>query len=280
MEVKKIIIKDFQFDRFKLSEISTQRVSLAIWRRICEMPYEFSWIMGSTARANREQLAKLKNIHLGERCFIMGNGPSLTIMDLTPLKNESSFGTNRVYLLFDKLPFLPTYYVCLNKLVLCQFFKDIQQLSMPKFLNWNKNYLFNQQDESIYYLKDSLSPQVTFRDSLLYNLSSGGTVTYVALQIAFFMGFKEVILIGLDHKFSFYGTPNTVQTCDTDVDINHFSPDYFPKGVKWQIPDLLHSEYAYRMARENYEKHGRMILDATIGGKCPVFEKVNYYNLF
>ena len=63
-------------------------------------------------------------------------------------------------------------------------------------------------------------------------------------------------------------------------DPNHFSVAYFGKGFRWQLPDLETSEVAYRMARKAYETDGRKVLDATIGGKLDIFEKVDYESLF
>ena len=50
------------------------------------------------------KLQKLKNIHKGERCFIVANGPSLTSGDLNMLYNnkEITFGMNRIYKFFEK----------------------------------------------------------------------------------------------------------------------------------------------------------------------------------
>ena len=62
--------------------------------------------------------------------------------------------------------------------------------------------------------------------------------------------------------------------------ISHFHPNYFPKGSKWQLPDLLRSEIAYRIARRAFEDNGREIVDATVGGNCPIFEKVDYLSFF
>ena len=40
------------------------------------------------------------------------------------------------------------------------------------------------------------------------------------------------------------------------------------------------SEVGYGMARAAYEKAGREVLDATVGGKLTVFPKVPYNSLF
>ncbi len=83
----------------------------------------------------------------------------------------------------------------------------------------------------------------------------------------------------MDHNFTTKGKPNTTVVSEGD-DPNHFSPAYFGKGFRWQLPDLETSEVAYRMARQAFEKHNRRVLDATIGGKLTVFDKVDYSSLF
>ncbi len=107
----------------------------------------------------------------------------------------------------------------------------------------------------------------------------GATVTYVALQIAFYMGFSEVVLIGIDHDFKKKGIPHTLIVSDGD-DADHFDIQYFPKGFRWQLPDLRTSEYAYTLARDAYRADGRQVLDATIGGKLNIFPKVDFNSLF
>ncbi|HNO30912.1 MAG TPA: hypothetical protein PKI78_03930, partial [Anaerolineales bacterium] len=104
-------------------------------------------------------------------------------------------------------------------------------------------------------------------------------VTTFALQIAFHMGFEKVILIGVDHNFTSKGDANKTVTSEGD-DPNHFMPNYFGKGVKWQLPDLDTSEVGYIMAREAYRRAGREVIDATVGGKLTIFPKVDYNSLF
>ena len=93
------------------------------------------------------------------------------------------------------------------------------------------------------------------------------------------MGFQEVYLIGVDHNFDTKGEVNQT-VVSTGDDPNHFSPEYFGKGFRWQLPDLDTSEIAYQKAKEEYAAADREILDATIGGKLTVFPKVEYQSLF
>lgn len=105
-------------------------------------------------------------------------------------------------------------------------------------------------------------------------------MTYVALQLAFYMGFSEVILIGVDHRFSVSGVPNQTKLRTSEIDENHFHPNYFPKGSKWQLPDLLRSERSYMLADEFFLRAGRKIYDATYNGNCPIFEKRTFQSFF
>jgi hypothetical protein len=186
---------------------------------------------------------------------------------------------NRIYLLFDRLPFVPTYYVAVNELVLEQFAQDIEALPMERYLNWNRRALFSDRPGTAF-LSLRLGLRDRFATDVRQPIASGGTVTFVALQLAYHMGFREVILLGLDHRFSATGRPNRVEIRPDSPDRDHFHPDYFPKGARWQLPDLLRSELAYAEARRAFENDGRRIVDATPDGGCPVFERGDFHKLF
>jgi hypothetical protein len=248
------------------------------FRRLPQLPaaYLHPW-----RRESIRRLAALKNIHKGKRAFIIGNGPSLKQTDLAKLRNEFTFGMNRIYLLFPELGFSTTYFCSINDLVIEQFSADILALPMPKFLAWRSHRHFNpslpisQLPTFIYstYTGPRFSPDVRGR------VWEGATVTTLALQLAFHMGFEQVILIGVDHNFTSKGEANKVVVSQGD-DPNHVSPDYFGRGIKWQLPDLDTSEIGYALARDTYQKAGRKVLDATIGGKLTIFPKVDYNSLF
>jgi hypothetical protein len=97
----------------------------------------------------------------------------------------------------------------------------------------------------------------------------------MALQLAYHMGFREVVLIGVDHSFVSTGPANKL-IVSSGSDPNHFDPNYFGAGVYWQLPDLPASEVVYRRAKQVFEADGRRILDATVGGNLTVFEKINF----
>jgi hypothetical protein len=224
-----------------------------------------------------QEIRAYKNKHQNQRCFIVGNGPSLKQTDLTRLAGEITFGMNRIYLMFRELGFSTTYYVSMNDLVVEQCATDIRNLSIPRFLSWHSRKWVSKGD-GIHYLYTTYNLP-SFQKDITHRLWESATVTYVSLQLAYYMGFQTVILIGVDHSFSTQGKPNSTVTSQGD-DPNHFSPGYFGKGFRWQLPDLETSEIGYGLARKAFEAEGRQVLDATIGGKLTIFPKTDYMNLF
>ena len=255
-----------------------------VWRTASELRYAFSRAAQWPAarfhplrRASIRKLALLKDIHRGQRCFIIGNGPSLKQTDLACLKSEYTFGMNRFYMLFDELGYSTTYYLSINSLVIEQCARDLLLLPMPLFISWRSHSLF-QPGRNTYFLHTTYSGPRFARDAR-GRLWEGATVTYVALQLAFYMGFEQAILVGVDHNFTTQGKPNSTVVSQGD-DPNHFNPGYFGKGFRWQLPDLQASERAYRLAGQAFQQAGREILDATIDGKLTVFPKIAYESLF
>jgi hypothetical protein len=229
-------------------------------------------------RESMARLAGLKNIHAGQRAFIIGNGPSLKQTDLGRLKGEITFGLNRIYLMFPQLGFSSTYFVSVNDLVIQQCVQDISALPMPKFLSWRSHRFFPTGPLPATFLYTTYDNPAFARD-VRHRVWESATVTYVAMQLAFHMGFKQVILVGVDHNSNVPGKANATIVSQGD-DPNHFDPRYFGKGFRWQLPDFETSEIGYRLARQAYEADGRQMLDATIGGKCTIFPKVDYLSLF
>lgn len=230
-------------------------------------------------RASLKRLTELKDSHRGERCFIIGNGPSLRLTDLTKLRDEQTFGLNRIYLLFPELGFTTTYLVAVNRLVLDQCAEEILELPNIQFIPWGFHPLLKSPPHKDTIFIQNSGRKQEFIGDVRRSFTPGATVTYTAMQIAYHLGFETVILIGVDHSFVTQGQPHQEVVSQGD-DPNHFSPEYFGKGFHWNLPDLQASERSYQKARQAYENAGRQILDATVGGKLTVFPKVNYLDLF
>lgn len=237
---------------------------------------------------NERDLLKLKNLHEGERAVIIGNGPSLNLCDLKKLKNEITFGVNSIFLNYEIMGFHPTYYIVEDVFVAEDRAQEINQYSGPK-MKFFGNYLRYCIDEA----DDILWLNVRFRYEDYPNFPyfsrnaarmvwTGGTVSYICLQLAFYMGFNEVYLIGFDHS---YNIPSDANVAGTTIvsqsdDPNHFNPNYFGKGYRWHDPKVQRMEQAYRKAKKIFEIDGRKIFNATKGGKLEVFERIEYDDIF
>jgi hypothetical protein len=224
-------------------------------------------------RKYAKQLRKFKDIHAGEDCFIIGNGPSLNKMDLSPLKDYYTFGLNKIYMIFDKVDLDLSYLVSANEYVIEQSKEVFENFHCPLFLSYTASRGVVDDRPNIHrlYTLNTWS----FYEDISQPICNGFTVTYVAMQIAYYMGFKRVFLIGVDHSFK--QTQNAENTTEVlkGEDENHFHPDYF-KGMKWHLADVKGNEVSYHMADYFFVRDERLILDATVGGKLDVFPKIAY----
>jgi hypothetical protein len=224
-------------------------------------------------RTESQRMEKFRDIHRGKDCFLIGNGPSLNKMDLSVLNDYYTIGLNKIFLLFERMNFKTDYHVCVNKYVIEQCSLEFLEMKCPSFISYKHGYSLLKGSDKVFFVGD-IHLKWRFFEDITRGISQGSTVTYAAMQIAFFMGFKRVFLIGVDHNFGQKGTPHKVETMKGD-DISHFDPNYF-KGMKWQLPDLIGSEKAYRLAKNYYEKDNRLILDATVEGKLDIFTKIKF----
>lgn len=219
-----------------IKNVIRQTPLIHIWRASYHQFHHIPWTFGNFGREHQRRWKSFHNIHKGRRAFIIGNGPSLNKTDLSHLKNETTFGMNRIYLMFEQTDFRPTYHVVSNPNVIEQFIDDIATLDMPKFLPWTHRMMIpDQSDITLFPVKRN--EPFGFAKTPVYGMSEGMTVTYICMQIAYYMGIETVYLIGVDHSFKTKGDPHKLVKSET-ADPNHFHPNYFGKGIKWQLPDL------------------------------------------
>lgn len=234
-----------------------------------------------------KSLCRFKNIHQGKRAFIIGNGPSLSIDDLDRLKGDISFAFNKIYLCFQQTEWRPTYYMVEDFLVAPQNYQEINALKgFPKFF---PEYLKDKTppfENSIYFRLYSppwnMNRPRPFSLNPLNRLYTGSTVTYTAMQLAAYMGIREMVLIGMDFNFILPknrdGDQSTI--CINNTEVNHFHAGYRKAGEKWFAPNLMHQEHAFDSAKRKIEALDGKILNATRGGKLEVFDRVDFDSLF
>ena len=221
-----------------------------------------------------------KNKYEGGRCFIVGNGPSLRIEDLEAIRNEYSFGANRIYNLFSSTTWRPTFYMSVDLDVLRHSWQeldtyDFNEMFLATPLDFDMSLFKNKatrifQDPRFVVNKyNDLTAYISEDVSKVFSV--GYTVTFTAIQFAIYMGFKEIYLIGMDFNFSTKREKSGKITKDDSVQ-DHFYAKKYQATVPFFYDNNL---YAYNVAREYAEKHGIRILNATRGGKLEVFERVN-----
>lgn len=240
--------------------------------------YYYSYYQYLRYHKKCDALKKYKGLHKGQRCFIIGTGPSLTVEDLERLKGEITIGSNRIFEIFPKTTWRPTYYISQDRLMIKKFEEDIkalecQQLFLPLNL-WRR--FQDKADISFFILrhKNFYPGDAEFSTHVNRYIGQGFTVTYGAIQLAFYMGFKEVYLVGIDHNYSISLDEKGVPVLKNDV------KDYFEgskasnKGLN--LPRIVESTMAYMTARKFADKHPDFnIYNATRGGKLEAFERVN-----
>lgn len=220
------------------------------------------------------EMLKYKNIHEGEKCFIVGTGPSLSVDDLDILYNSGyrTFSMNRVYMCFDKTKWRPDYYIVTDPIVLDKYIEDIRKCDMPcKFLcDCGSGDLSDDLVNFHGSLIEIMPNPPKFSEDICYGAYMGRTVSYVCIQFAVYMGFKEIYLIGMDHNY----TGSAIQAD------NHFVEKYYEGLSKTNEYLKEKTELAFQKAREYAEEHGVKIYNATRGGKLEVFERVDFDSLF
>ena len=238
-----------------------------------------------------EGLEKFYNRYSGQRCFIIGNGHSLNDIDLNLIQGEYSFGVNSLYYKTKEMGFAPTFYVVEDSSVMKENIEEIKNYKAPfKFFPTIYRKL-HPKDTGTYFFRmnrgfyDKTSPNYAiprFSTDASQVLYCGQSVTFINLQLAFYMGFTEVYLVGMDFSYIIpksHKRTGDVLLSDTD-DPNHFHKDYFGKGKTWKDPKLDRVLLNYNKAKFVYETVGRKIYNATVGGHLELFERVNYFGLF
>lgn len=208
----------------------------------------------------------------GQPMLIVGNGPSLNSTPLSSFSGIPAIGMNKIDLIFARTSWRPTMVLCMNRHVLAQHQQRFIGSSIPLYVSWQSRWFSRQRNSlSATYFLNRCDNE--FSTDIRTGVGISGTVTYAALQFAYFMQADPVILFGIDHSFSTSGPANKLVVSDRE-DANHFDPAYFGKGVRWNLPDLEESEIGYRKAAAAFLADGRRVLDATVGGRLTVFPKI------
>lgn len=260
----------------------------------------------------KQTLESMRGRHRGGRIFLMGNGPSLNKMDLELLKHEPVFGCNSCFLLFDRVSWRPRYYTCVDTRVLPDRAADIVQMHdrHPEMELFFPDILrvydgtgrrtpttdLIPPRPNVHFFKDYAPqkdrlPYSAFSLDAVKGLAIPNTVTITMMQLAYFLGFDEIYLIGCDTS---YVVPKSVVqdgpelgkdeklflTSTEDDDPNHFDKSYFGKGRAWHNPKVEDMIEHYAHAKTVLDELGVRVFNATVGGNLEVFPRAEFNSLF
>jgi hypothetical protein len=181
---------------------------------------------------------------------------------------------NKIDLIFPRTTWRPQLVVCENAIVAQQHAREMAAHGIPVHLSWKARGLVPRELRSHFDYFLSRDTGAFLGSDLSDGIGTSSTVTFVALQYAYYLGADPVVLVGCDHSFKYDGKPSHYVTMKGS-DPNHFDPNYFAHGSLWGTPNLEMSEIGYRAARKAFEAASRTVLDATVGGLLNVFQKVS-----
>lgn len=217
-------------------------------------------------------LKELQNKHNGERCFIVATGPSLTLEDLSLIKNETSFGMNSICRLYEKTDWRPTYYGIQDifvypkmKDVIDHYYKTSNNVFVSdelaekyelssNYVQYPFNSAYHLYDQHFYKFYSKFSGNAY---SVVYD---GYSITYSLLQIAVYLGFQEIYLLGTDCNYIKGAKNHFVESGHHDR-LEHLNHDKMITG--------------YRAAKEYADANGIKIINCTRGGMLEVFPRMS-----
>jgi hypothetical protein len=238
---------------------------------------------------------KFYNLHNNKRCFILGSGHSIKVLDLTKLRNEIVITQNHFHS-HEQIDIInPMYHVVVQKYQSTEYDHDwitwlkSMDEKLPKstimFFGKNTKYLVDELSlfkDRVYYIKTGYSPAILNKAyiDLSKTIMSVLTVLTECLCMAIYMGFKEIYLLGFDldqicrqndrAELRFYGlspiTSNKAEDNEEDYQLSSgLAWLYF--WMIWRQCNLLKCES---------EKRNIKIINATKGGLLNVFERKNF----
>lgn len=230
------------------------------------------WHKNSKCKETKTVFDSYKNKYTGA-CFLVGNGPSLKMADLDAIADLGvpCFGMNRIYKVFDSTKWRPTFLAVQDETILMDSCKEIERecAGFPVFTRSTgyskhdiKGGIFYNTDTS-YSNKKEVPP---FYDGTNCMFAEGLTIIYSAMQLALYMGFKEVYLIGCDCSYKKI----------SEVGADDYADKRMATNVALGMPPAVDYWFkSYEVAKKYAEEHGAAIYNATRGGMLEVFERKN-----
>ncbi len=242
--------------------------------------------LGITVTANGKALVSFRDQYKGKRCFLVGNGPSLSEADLEEIHRhqEISFACNIIYRLYDKVSWRPTYHFISDVIYTAGLSEDIVGgVDTTLFVNGDAYREMKHRPKNLIYVNCLNQKKYKVSNNMLaYYIPAQATVMTFMLEMAMFMGFREIYLIGVDCTNSFTKGHFTENYVPTELD------EYNLKRARRTMnrPHMTLEELgeyrkersimAYQKIRDYALEHGVKIYNASRGGELNVYERVDF----
>jgi len=231
-------------------------------------------------------IKKTKGIYEGKRCFIVGNGPSLSIEDLEIIKDEYSFASNGIVKLFDKTKWRPNWYMVVDDFIIEQLWDwDKEIFTGIESYVYDKEFVEKHRQEfNIHYMvrggKYAITPEKQFMEKPSEDVSKffsrSQSVTTSLIELAMYLGFSEIYLLGIDHSFPIEVDASGKKNYNSQA-VHHFA-GYSGKIRKIAYIDAI--TQAYKSISKYAKELGIEIRNCTRGGNLEVFKRCNLEELF
>lgn len=227
-------------------------------------------------------MRKIHNRNVGESCFIIGNGPSLTAEDLNILyKNDiDTFAVNRIFKIFPQSEWRPTYYVSTDHVLIRDMLEDVNNISAKeKYIPLQNKYYHDIKVKGAHYFfrndlreKDQLEG---FSLDCSEQVNMRGTVTIACMQLAMHMGYRHIYLLGVDHNFDKVITESGEVVVDPSVK-NYFCEGYDDDVANEVMHNLGNTTKSYMDISKFCSRHGVEVVNATRKTKLEAFKKMTF----
>lgn len=237
----------------------------------------------------------LHNIHISDRCFVVGTGPSINQQDLTKLKDEIVIGISGLYSHKDIIVIDPRYYVMSPVFrshsdlypedVFIERFRAMDKalsddtvmfLDIGDKLYVDKYKLFSQ--KKVYWTNYISWDEEAIETIDLSAIPQVKTVSEVALTVALYLGFEKIYMMGFDHDW-FNGRNVYFDQAENKKFFSQKNSD------KESAFGSIHQMTSHATMFKKYEyfynlKHNIYNTNADLDSYVDTFPKVKYKELF
>lgn len=253
--------------------------STILCSRKCMGAYGLSYkVLKNGKKEEHKKLEKYKNIYCGNKCFIIGTGPSLKLDDAKAvIDNEEfvTFGVNTLYKIYGELGKTADYYCIIDPSTYGSVGESVKKFHRDT-LFIPDNRIKNESDTTVNKFALECSSFYRFKcleyfgypcfgDDLADEIYDGASVVYATMQIAAYMGFSEIYLLGVDCNYD--------KNAKLHSDRLSYARNYKYKWTKQTGVSMIEG---FQGAKEQIEARGIKVFNATRGGMLEVFPRVDF----